>query len=130
MCGIAVSFNSLGRAARIDLELIHHRGPDSQGEWRAPDARYWLGNTRLALIGPSDKITPAAVSAYLQWGSCPEGELIYLRVQALPAGHAMTIAADGSIETWRYWPAQTAFVSPPDKVLPRVRRLIDKAVEE
>src|SRR5437764_11012221 len=50
MCGIAVSFNSLGRAARIDLELIHHRGPDSQGEWRAPDARYWLGNTRLAIV--------------------------------------------------------------------------------
>ena len=242
MCGIAVNFNSSERAEALDLELIRHRGPDSWGDWRSPDARCWLGSTRLAIVdlsrtgaqpmsdpatgnvivtngeiynhralreklGPnvewrgtsdtetlligyarwgravvdhlkgmfafaiydaarrelfiardhlgqkplyyvaepggvrlasevrvlvdrSEKINPAGVSAYLQWGSCPEAELIYSSVRELPAGHAMTIAADGAIETWRYWPAQKAFASSPDKVVPRLRVLLDKAVEE
>ena len=242
MCGIALHFNSSGWATPLDLDLIHHRGPDSRGEWCSPGGHSWLGSTRLAIVdlsptgaqpmmdpatgnvivtngeiynhravreklGPhvewrgtsdtetllvgyarwgrgvvdhlkgmfafaiydaarrqlflardrlgqkplyyvvnsdgvrvasevkmlasaSEKITPAAVSAYLQWGSCPEAELIYPRIQALPAGHAMTIAADGGIETWRYWPAQETFVSSSEKVVPRLRALIDKAVEE
>lgn len=50
MCGIAVHFNSLGNVAPLDLELIHHRGPDSSGEWTSPDGRFWLGNTRLAIV--------------------------------------------------------------------------------
>src|SRR5215210_6736638 len=50
MCGIAVHFHSLGAAAPLDLELIHHRGPDSRGEWNSPDGRCWLGNTRLAIV--------------------------------------------------------------------------------
>ncbi|MFN2621926.1 MAG: asparagine synthase (glutamine-hydrolyzing) [Chthoniobacterales bacterium] len=242
MCGIAVHFNSLGWAIPLDLDLIRHRGPDSRGEWSSPGGRYWLGNTRLAIVdlsptgaqpmmdpatgnvivtngeiynhravreklGPnvnwrgtsdtetllvgyarwgravvdhlkgmfafaiydaarkelflardrlgqkplyyvvepegvrvasevrvlvdgSEKITPATVSAYLQWGACPESELIYPRIHVLPAGHAMIIAADGAIESWRYWPKQTAFASSTDNVVPRLRGLIDKAVEE
>lgn len=241
MCGIAVHFNSLGRATPLDLKLIYHRGPDSCGEWLSPNGCFWLGNTRLAIVdlsptgaqpmadpetgnvivtngeiynhravrqelGPSiewrgtsdtetlllgyarwargvvdhikgmfafaiydagrkelflardrlgqkplyyvvepngvriasevrvlldgsEKITPAAVSAYLEWGSCPEAELIYPRIQALPAGHAMTIGS-GRMETWRYWPAQPAFISSSENVVPRLRALIDKAVEE
>ena len=241
MCGIAVHFGS-GRATPLDLDLIHHRGPDSDGDWASPDGRCWLGSTRLAIVdlsptgaqpmmdpatgnviatngeiynhravreqlGPnvnwrgtsdtetllqgyarwghavldhlkgmfafaiydaaraelflardrlgikplyfttdaegfragsevkllvsqSESITAKAVSAYLQWGACPERELLYARVQALPAGHAMIINAQGETKTWRYWPAQKAFVSPPDDVVPRLRELIDKAVEE
>ena len=82
------------------------------------------------LVSGSEKITPAAVSAYLQWGACPESELIYSRVQALPAGYAMTIAANGALETWRYWPKEKTFVSPTDNVPVRLRGLIDDAVEE
>jgi asparagine synthase (glutamine-hydrolysing) len=242
MCGIAVHFNSLGQATGLDLDLIHHRGPDSRGEWRSPDGRCWLGNTRLAIVdlsptgaqpmtdpatgnvlvtngeiynhlavreklgrnvdwrGTSDtetlllgyarwghgvlehlkgmfafaiydaarnelflardrlgikplyytasvggvragsevrllapasaKIKPEAVSAYLQWGACPEGELIYSGIQALPAGHAMTISSDGEIKTWRYWPARKTFALFPDNVPARLRALIDNAVEE
>jgi asparagine synthase (glutamine-hydrolysing) len=242
MCGIAVHFNSIGQATPLDLRLIAHRGPDSSGEWRSPDGRCWLGNTRLAIVdlsptgaqpmtdpatgnvlvvngeiynhralrekmgsnvdwrGTSDTetllvgyarwgravvdhlkgmfafaifdagrnelflardrlgikplyyvvenesvraasevkmlardsnaITPEAVSAYLQWGACPEGQLIYSNIQALPAGHAMTIAADGQTTTWRYWPSRKAFASSTDNVVPRLRKLIDQAVEE
>jgi asparagine synthase (glutamine-hydrolysing) len=242
MCGIAVHFNSSGQAAPLDLDLIHHRGPDSRGEWASPDGRCWLGSTRLAivdlsptgaqpmadpatrnvvvangeiynhralreqlgqnvdwrgtsdtetllqgyarwghgvvdhlkgmfafaiydaahselflardrlgikplyfttdaegfraasevkvLVGQSEAITAKAISAYLQWGACPEGELLYANVRVLPAGHAMTIGPQGEIKTWRYWPSQKAFVSPAENVLPRLRELIDKAVEE
>ena len=50
MCGIALHFNSLGRATPLDLRLIHHRGPDSSGAWTSPDGCVWLGSTRLAIV--------------------------------------------------------------------------------
>src|SRR5437764_5395459 len=242
MCGIAVHFNSLGRATPLDLNRIHHRGPDSRGEWRSPDGRCWLGATRLAIVdlspagaqpmadpatgnvivtngeiynhravreklgrhiewrGTSDTETlligyarwghavvehlkgmfacaiydaarnelflardrlgikplyytadasglraasevrvlapasatvrPEALSGYLQWGACPEGELIYAGIQALPAGHAMTISSDGEIKIWRYWPLRKTFALFPDNVIGRLRALIENAVEE
>jgi asparagine synthase (glutamine-hydrolysing) len=82
------------------------------------------------LVNGSEKITAAAVSAYLEWGASPESELIYPRVQALPAGYAMTIGANGAIEKWRYWPKQKRFVSPTENVPVRLRALIDNAVSE
>lgn len=242
MCGIAVHFNSLGQALALDLDLIHHRGPDSRGQWLSPDGHCWLGSTRLAIVdlsptgaqpmtdpatgnvivtngeiynhlavreklgrnvdwlGTSDTetllmgyarwghavvehlkgmfafaiydagrnelflardrlgikplyytagadgvragsevrllapasatIKPEAVSAYLQWGACPEGELIYSGIQSLPAGHALTISPNGEIKTWRYWPARKTFALFPDNVTGRLRGLIDNAVEE
>jgi asparagine synthase (glutamine-hydrolysing) len=242
MCGIAVHVDSLGRAAPLDLDLIRHRGPDSQGEWTSQNGHFWLGNTRLAIVdlsptgaqpmadpatgnvivtngeiynhravreklgpnfdwrGTSDtetlligyarwgravvdhvkgmfafaiydaarrelflardrlgqkplyylaesgrvrvasevkilldgtqEITPAGVSAYLEWGACPEGELLYEEIKELPAGYAMSISADGAIETWRYWPKQKAFASSPENVVAELRRLIETAVDE
>ena len=46
MCGIAVHFNSLGRATPLDLALIHHRGPDSSGAWSSPDGLTWAKEPR------------------------------------------------------------------------------------
>jgi len=242
MCGIAVHFNSSGHGTPLDLNLIHHRGPDSRGDWRSADGRCWLGNCRLAIVdlsptgaqpmtdpstgnvlvtngeiynhlavrekiggnvpwrGTSDtetlllgyarwghgvldqlngmfafaiydasrnelflardrlgqkplyytaengdvraasevkvllngsrEITAPAVSAYLQWGACPEELLLHDKIQVLPAGHAMTISADGTTTTWRYWPARPAFVTPSDNVVPRLRALVERAVDE
>jgi asparagine synthase (glutamine-hydrolysing) len=242
MCGIAVHFSSLGRATPLDLGLIHHRGPDSAGEWQSPDGHCWLGNTRLAIVdlsptgaqpmtdpatgnvivtngeiynhravreklggsvtwrGTSDtetllvgyarwghgvvdylkgmfafaifdaarnelflardrlgqkplyyiaeagelraasevkvllngsrEITPGAISGYLQWGACPESSLLHSNIQVLPAGHAMTIAHDGEMKTWRYWPARKAFTTPTENVVTRLRGLIETAVDE
>ena len=242
MCGIGVHFSSSGFVSPLNLDLIHHRGPDSRGHWSSPDGRCWLGATRLAIVdlsptgaqpmtdpatgnvivtngeiynhraireklgrniewrGTSDtetllvgyarwghavmdhlkgmfafaiydaarkelflardrlgikplyfakdanglraasevrmiapesaSVTPEAVSGYLQWGACPEGELLYPGIQALPAGHAMTISPDGQIKTWRYWPARKTFALFPDNVIGRVRALVDNAVEE
>jgi asparagine synthase (glutamine-hydrolysing) len=242
MCGIAVHFNSLGRATPLDLCLIVHRGPDSSGEWVSADGHCWLGNTRLAIVdlsptgaqpmtdpstgnvivtngeiynhlavreklganvawrGTSDtetllvgyarwghavvdhlngmfafaifdaarnelflardrlgqkplyytvetggvraasevkvllngshEITPGAISGYLQWGACPESSLLHSDIHVLPAGHAMTIGPDGQMKTWRYWPARPAFASSTENVVPRLRALLDTAVNE
>jgi asparagine synthase (glutamine-hydrolysing) len=87
--------------------------------------------SEVRVLAPaSAAIEPEAISAYLQWGASPEGQLIYSGIQALPAGHAMTISRDGEINTWRYWPARKTFALFPDNVVGRVRGLIDNAVEE
>ena len=51
-------------------------------------------------------ITGQSISGYLQWGACPERNLLYSDLRALPAGHAMTIGRQGQIKTWRYWPSR------------------------
>jgi asparagine synthase (glutamine-hydrolysing) len=270
MCGIAVHFSASGRATRLHLELLKHRGPDSSGEWSSADGRCWLGCTRLAIIdlspagaqpmidpasgnvivmngeiynhrtlreslgrdvnwrGTSDtetllqtyarwgrdvldrlkgmfafaiydkarqeiflardrlgikplyytldaedvrfasevkvlagaeaKITAESISAYLQWGACPERQLLYSNIHVLPAGHAMIVSQvaaapsprnsgaatlsprSSHADTWRYWPSPTTFVSsthcragaPPAnlQVVQEVHRLINNAVEE
>jgi asparagine synthase (glutamine-hydrolysing) len=50
MCGIAAHFNFRAPATPLNLELIAHRGPDAAGEWISADRRFWLGNTRLAIL--------------------------------------------------------------------------------
>lgn len=82
------------------------------------------------LASGAEAITGEAISGYLEWGACPERRLLYSEVKVLPAGHAMTINLAGELKTWRYWPSQPALVSSAENVLPRLRELIDKAVEE
>jgi len=242
MCGIAVHFNSAGRATALDLQLIKHRGPDSFGEWTSPDGRCWLGNTRLAIVdlspaGAQPMIDPAtgnvivvngeiynhralreelgaevpwrgtsdtetllqayarwrhglldrlkgmfafaiydaaraelfiardrlgikplyfrreaesicfasevklfqrrtraiaaeSISDYLQWGASPERRLLFSDVEVLPAGHAMTVGADGKTNTWRYWPTRKTFASPPASAARQTRLLLEQAVDE
>jgi asparagine synthase (glutamine-hydrolysing) len=50
MCGIAAHFSFTGSASPLDLQLIAHRGPDATGEWTSAGGRFWLGNTRLAIL--------------------------------------------------------------------------------
>jgi asparagine synthase (glutamine-hydrolysing) len=251
MCGIAVHFSSKGRAHPLDLDLIRHRGPDSSGQWMAPDGKCWLGSIRLAIVdlfptgeqpmidpatgnvivhngeiynhreirnqlgnvawrGTSDAETllqayarwdhamlerlkgmfafaiydparrelfvardrlgikplyyivdpagirfasevkvlvldgestnPERISAYLQWGACPERKLLYPNVQSLPAGHAMSVnveaVAGASAERLtqprlqRYWPTPSSFRPKPGNAVTRVRELLERAVEE
>ena len=42
----------------------------------------------------------------------------------------MTIASQGQVKAWRYWPSRKAFVSSTDNLLRHVRDLIDQAVDE
>ena len=85
---------------------------------------------RLLVAAGSSEITGQAISGYLQWGACPERNLLYSNLRALPAGHAMTIARQGETRTWRYWPSRKALISAADNVPRQVRDLIDQAVDE
>ena len=82
------------------------------------------------LVRGSEAITAESVSGYLQWGACPERRLLYSEVDSLPAGHAMTIDSEGAVKTWQYWPPRQIIVRSTENVVPRLRVLIEKAVEE
>jgi asparagine synthase (glutamine-hydrolysing) len=45
---------------RLDraLETLHHRGPDAVGRWVSPDGRWFLGHTRLSIIGLDNGAQP------------------------------------------------------------------------
>jgi asparagine synthase (glutamine-hydrolysing) len=117
-------------AARSELFLARDR-LGIKPLYYTVDANGLRAASEVRVLAPaSAAIKPEAVSAYLQWGACPEGELIYSGIQALPAGHAMTVGPDGDIKTWRYWPSRKTFALFPDNVVGRVRGLIDNAVEE
>jgi len=85
---------------------------------------------RMLVAAGTSGITPQSISGYLQWGACPERNLLYPGLRALPAGHAMTITRQGQIKTWRFWPSGKAFVSSTDNLLRQVRNLIERAVNE
>ena len=85
---------------------------------------------RVLVAAGSSGITAQSISGYLQWGACPERNLLFSDLRVLPAGHAMTIASQGQVKAWRYWPSRKAFVSSTDNLLRNLRDLIDKAVDE
>jgi asparagine synthase (glutamine-hydrolysing) len=82
------------------------------------------------LTAPGDATVPRAISGYLQWGACPERNLLYPNVRVLPAGHAMTLSANAEPKTWRYWPVDRPLVSSPADPAKEVRRLLEQAVDE
>jgi asparagine synthase (glutamine-hydrolysing) len=96
------------------------------------DANGFRAGSEVRLLGAArpSEIKGQAISGYLQWGACPERNLLYSNLRVLPAGHAMTIARQGETRTWRCWPSRKAFVSSPDNVPRQVRDLIDQAVDE
>src|SRR5437773_1117838 len=50
---------------RLDcaLETLHHRGPDAVGKWVSHDGRWFLGHTRLSIIGLDNGDQPIANAA-------------------------------------------------------------------
>lgn len=54
MCGILGQINiNSGKALKLDLNKIGHRGPDGRGEWRNSEGNVYLGHTRLAILEPT-----------------------------------------------------------------------------
>jgi asparagine synthase (glutamine-hydrolysing) len=107
---------------RLGIKPLYYT-TDANGFRAASEVRVLFADGPNGIIGPS-------ISGYLQWGACPERNLLYSNLRVLPAGHAMTIARQGEMKTWRYWPARKAFVSSTDNLLRSVRDLIDQAVDE
>ncbi len=65
MCGIVggVVTSALAPATLDEaLKRLHHRGPDSTGRWIAPDGNWFLGHTRLSIIGLDNGEQPMASS--------------------------------------------------------------------
>src|SRR5205823_14780567 len=54
MCGIVAMFSQHGSVIAESLQAatrsLHHRGPDGQRYWIAPDCRVGLGHARLSII--------------------------------------------------------------------------------
>lgn len=75
------------------------------------------------------RVTDRSLSGYLQWGACPEENLLYSELRLLPAGHAMVFGRNGQIKMWRYWPPRP-FASALENAPRGVRTLIEKSVEE
>ena len=71
-----------------------------------------------------------SVSAYLQWGSCPEDGFIFPRTRILPSGSSMKVNADTTVETEHYWPKKAYPLSRGEDAPKRVRKLLETAVEE
>jgi asparagine synthase (glutamine-hydrolysing) len=118
-------------AAREELFLARDR-LGIKPLYHATDANGFRAGSEVRLLvaaGPTE-ITGEAISGYLQWGACPERNLLYSNLHVLPAGHAMTIARQGETRTWRYWPSRKAFASSTDNVPRHIRDLIDQAVDE
>ena len=87
-------------AARHELFLARDRFGQKPLYYKANGGDVRAASETKVLLNGSRTVTPAAISAYLQWGACPEGTLLHGDIQVLPAGHAMTIAAGGEIKTW------------------------------
>ena len=67
MCGFvggllagAVDEGRLDRA----IASLHHRGPDAKGKWISPDGRWFLGHTRLSIIGLENGEQPMVDEAH------------------------------------------------------------------
>jgi asparagine synthase (glutamine-hydrolysing) len=61
MCGfVAGLLRRAIESQRLDYALaaLHHRGPDAVGRWIAPDRRWFLGHTRLSIIGLDNGAQP------------------------------------------------------------------------
>jgi asparagine synthase (glutamine-hydrolysing) len=117
-------------AARNELFLARDRLGIKPLYYTTEAGTFRAASEVKVLAGESETIPANSISAYLQWGACPEGELLYPNIRVLPAGYAMTINSHGQIKRWRYWPARKSFASPTENALPRLRGLIDKAVDE
>ena len=66
MCGfVAGLLRDALEPERLDraLETLHHRGPDAVGRWISPDRRWFLGHTRLSIIGLNNGDQPIANAA-------------------------------------------------------------------
>ncbi|OGA94748.1 MAG: asparagine synthase (glutamine-hydrolyzing) [Betaproteobacteria bacterium RIFCSPLOWO2_12_FULL_66_14] len=107
MCGIAGHLRTQpthskdidARTAAAMLQAIWHRGPDSGGQWRSPDALCWLGFRRLAIIDLATGDQPMPNEDRTVW-TVFNGEIYNfkgLREQLIAAGHRFRSGADTEV---------------------------------
>ena len=89
----------------------------------------FASEVRMLVAGTEAVYDRRGVGAYLQWGACPEGELLFRKVRSVPAGHWMRVQPDIAVETVCYWPEKLYPLIPAADAPARVRRLVEQAVE-
>ena len=89
----------------------------------------FASEARALFSGTAPVYDAQGVSAYLQWGACPEGELLFRNIRMLPAGHWKSIGPDTAVETERYWPKKAYRPVPEAEAPVCVRTLVEHAVE-
>jgi asparagine synthase (glutamine-hydrolysing) len=73
---------------------------------RLPEAGVVFASELNALLASGRvlrEIDPVSVSEYLAWFSVPAPRTIYRGIANLPAGHCLTVDADGRLKTERWW---------------------------
>ncbi len=106
MCGIAGYLRVSPSAPALDaatgtrmLDNIRHRGPDGEGQWRAPDGACWLGHRRLAIIDLATGEQPMANEDSSVW-TVFNGEIynhLDLRRELEALGHVFHSHADTEV---------------------------------
>ena len=97
--------------------------------WRDGGLQF-ASETRLLLAGDAPIAKNHAVSAFLQFGACPETDLIFPEIKSFPAGHWMSVSAQGAPKLKRFWPPLRLERNTPGDPARRVRHLLEKSVEE
>jgi asparagine synthase (glutamine-hydrolysing) len=103
VCGIVASWRPHGQVSEDALaagtRALHHRGPDGQGTWIAPDRVVALGHTRLAITAPGNGAQPVA-SEDGGVVAVVNGEIYghrALRAELAAAGHAFRTESDSEL---------------------------------
>ncbi|MFY9462919.1 MAG: asparagine synthase (glutamine-hydrolyzing) [Candidatus Sungiibacteriota bacterium] len=78
----------------------------------------------LAHPAATRELDRAALVAYLQHEYVPAPTTIFKNIRKLPAGHTLTIAANGTASIWRYWDIQSADGGTPPPALSDEKTLI------
>ena len=107
---------------RLGIKPLYY-SVDSTGFRAASEVRVLASVTSKA-------INTQALSGYLQWGACPERNLLFSDVHVLPAGHSMIVTGGGQIKVRRYWPAGKVLASSRENAPRQVRAFIERAIQE
>src|SRR5712672_2863308 len=101
MCGFVAGLckSSFDRArVRRALDSLAHRGPDGRGEWYSSDSSWFLGHTRLSIIGLNNGQQPIA-SADSQTQLVVNGEFYgYKEIRAQLCNEGFHFATDSDSE--------------------------------
>ncbi|MCI0539119.1 MAG: asparagine synthase (glutamine-hydrolyzing) [Verrucomicrobiales bacterium] len=97
---------------------------------RRGDGFRFASEVRSLLHEECAAIQPDRVARFLQCGACPDDGLLFTGIHALLPGHSITISAGGQTQVRCYWPGPGAIRSDSREALPRVRDLLERAVDQ
>ena len=90
----------------------------------------FASEVRPLLAGAVSTPDERSISSYLQWGTCPENQFILPAIKMVPGGYWMSVRPDTSVETGCYWPGKAYPPVSSAGAPARVRKLVEKSVEE